>query len=123
LLVEGVKFGSIIAITAVGLSLIFATTRLINFAHDELVTLGATVAFLLNASVIGPQLQLIPAVLVTVAFGAAFGGLLELGLWKPLRRQGVGRGLPSSRSPKLTAQPRKPLSSSLIPVAVVSGRF
>jgi hypothetical protein len=32
-------------------------------------------------------------------------------------------GLPSSRSPKLTAQPRKPLSSSLVPVAVVSGRF
>jgi branched-chain amino acid transport system permease protein len=91
LLVEGIKFGSIIAITAVGLSLIFATTRLINFAHGELVTLGATVAFLLNASVIGPQLQLIPAALATVAFGAAFGGVLELGLWKPLRRRGVGR--------------------------------
>jgi len=91
LLVEGIKFGSIIAITAVGLSLIFATTGLINFAHGELVTLGATVAFILNASVLGPQLQLIPAVLVTVAFGAAFGGVLELGLWQPLRRRGIGR--------------------------------
>jgi len=91
LLVEGIKFGSIIAITAVGLSLIFGTTGLINFAHGELVTLGATVAFMLNASVLGPQLQLIPAVLVTVAFGAAFGGALELGLWKPLRRRGIGR--------------------------------
>jgi neutral amino acid transport system permease protein len=91
LLVEGIKFGSIIAITAVGLSLIFGTTGLINFAHGELVTLGATVAFMLNASVLGPQLQLIPAVLVTVAFGAAFGGVLELGLWHPLRRRGIGR--------------------------------
>ncbi len=91
LLVEGIKFGSIIAITAVGLSLIFGTTGLINFAHGELVTLGATVAFILNASVLGPQLQLIPAVLVTVAFGAAFGGVLELGLWQPLRRRGIGR--------------------------------
>jgi neutral amino acid transport system permease protein len=91
LLVEGIKFGSIIAITAVGLSLIFATTGLINFAHGELVTLGATVACVLNASLIGPQLQLIPATLVTVAFGAVFGGLLELGLWKPLRRRGIGR--------------------------------
>ena len=44
LLVEGIKFGSIIAITAVGLSLIFGLTGLINFAHGELVTLGATVA-------------------------------------------------------------------------------
>jgi neutral amino acid transport system permease protein len=91
LLVEGIKFGSIIAICAVGLSLIFATTGLINFAHGELVTLGATVAFVLNASVVGPQLQLIPATLVTVALGAIFGGLLELGLWKPLRRRGIGR--------------------------------
>jgi len=91
LLVEGIKFGSIIAICAVGLSLIFGTTGLINFAHGELVTLGATVAFALNASVIGPQLQLIPAALVTVALGAIFGGLLELGLWKPLRRRGIGR--------------------------------
>lgn len=90
LLVEGIKFGSIIAITAVGLSLIFGTTGLINFAHGELVTLGATVAFLLNASVAGPQLQIIPAALVTVALCAAFGGVLELGLWKPLRRRGIG---------------------------------
>jgi neutral amino acid transport system permease protein len=91
LLVEGIKFGSIIAITAIGLSLIFGTTGLINFAHGELVTLGATVAFVLNASVVGPQLQIIPATLVTVAVGAIFGGLLELGLWRPLRLRGVGR--------------------------------
>jgi neutral amino acid transport system permease protein len=91
LLVDGVKFGSIIAICAVGLSLIFGTTGLINFAHGELVTLGATIAFLLNASVVGPELQLIPATIVTVALGAMIGGGLELGLWKPLRRRGVGR--------------------------------
>ena len=48
-------------------------------------------AFLLNASVIGPQLQLIPATVVTVVFGALIGGVLELGLWKPLRRRGIGR--------------------------------
>lgn len=91
LLVDGVKFGSIIAITSIGLSLIFGTTGLINFAQGELVTLGATIAFLLNASVIGPQLQLIPATIVTVAIGAMIGGGLELGLWKPLRRRSVGR--------------------------------
>jgi neutral amino acid transport system permease protein len=91
LLVEGVKFGAIIAITAIGLSLIFGTTGLINFAHGELVTLGASVAFLLNASVIGPQLQLIPAALITVALGALFGVALERGLWKPLRQRGIGR--------------------------------
>jgi len=91
LVVEGIKFGAIIAICAVGLSLIFGTTGLINFAHGEMVTLGATVAFLLNAAVIGPQLQLIPAALVTIAFGALFGGMLEVTLWRPLRRLGIAR--------------------------------
>jgi branched-chain amino acid transport system permease protein len=91
LLVEGIKFGSIIAITAVGLSLVFATTGLINFAHGELVTVGASIAFVLNASVVGPQLQLIPAAIITVGLGALFGVALELGLWKPLRQRGIGR--------------------------------
>ena len=85
LLVDGVKFGSIIAITAVGLSLIFATTGLINFAHGELVTLGATIAFLLNASVVGPQLQLIPATIVTVATVRELLNLIH-----DLRERGIG---------------------------------
>ena len=50
----GIKFGAIIAITAIGLSLIFGTTNLINFAHGELVTIGAMTAFFLNAATAGP---------------------------------------------------------------------
>ncbi len=46
--VNGLQFGLIIAMTAIGLSLIFSTTGLVNFAHGELVTLGAIVAFFLN---------------------------------------------------------------------------
>ena len=38
---EGLRFGLIIALASVGLSLIFGTTGLTNFAHGELVTLGA----------------------------------------------------------------------------------
>ena len=39
--VDGIRLGLIIAITSVGLSLIFGTTGLTNFAHGELVTFGA----------------------------------------------------------------------------------
>ncbi|MGH3344052.1 MAG: branched-chain amino acid ABC transporter permease [Carbonactinosporaceae bacterium] len=91
LLVEGVKFGVIIAITAIGLSLIFGTTGLINFAHGELVTIGATAAFFLNVAAAGPGLQLIPAALIAVVIGAMVGGGMERGLWRPLRLRGVGR--------------------------------
>jgi branched-chain amino acid transport system permease protein len=86
--VNGVKFGLIIAITSVGLSLIFGTTGLVNFAHGELVAFGAIVAWFLNTR--GPELQLIAAAVIAVAIGVALGGGLELSLWRPLRRKGAG---------------------------------
>ncbi|MGH3320101.1 MAG: branched-chain amino acid ABC transporter permease [Streptosporangiaceae bacterium] len=89
LLLEGLKFGVIIAITSIGLSLIFGTTGLINFAHGELVTLGAMTAFLFNAAAVGPGLQLIPAAAIAVVVGALIGWAMERGLWRPLRGRGT----------------------------------
>ena len=47
-LANGLVLGTIIAITAVGLSLIFGVTGLVNFAHGDLVTLGAVLALVLT---------------------------------------------------------------------------
>ena len=58
--VEGIRFGLIIAICAVGLSLIFGTTGLVNFAHGEMVTWGALVAFFFNVTVGLPMLVAAP---------------------------------------------------------------
>jgi neutral amino acid transport system permease protein len=91
LTIAGIKFGAIIAITAIGLSLIFGTTNLINFAHGELVTIGAMAAFFLNAAALGPGWDLIPSALVAIAIGALVGAVLERGLWRPLRIRGTGR--------------------------------
>jgi branched-chain amino acid transport system permease protein len=85
--VEGVKFGLVIAIAAIGLSLIFGTTGLTNFAHGELVTFGAVVAWYLN---VRAGIQLIPATVLAVGVGLAAGAVIERGLWRPLRRQGMG---------------------------------
>jgi neutral amino acid transport system permease protein len=90
-LVTGIKFGLIIAMAAVGLSLIFGTTGLINFSHGELVTFGAVVAFLFNASgALGFTIHLVPATLIAIAAGAGMGYSLERGLWRPLRARKVG---------------------------------
>ena len=72
---------------AIGLSLIFGTTGLTNFAHGELVTGGAILGYVFN---VGLGLNLIPATLIAVVVGAAFGALLDRGLWRPLRRRGTG---------------------------------
>jgi neutral amino acid transport system permease protein len=89
-LTNGVKFGVIIAMAAIGLSLIFGTTRLINFAHGEMVTFGAIVAFYFNATATGPRIHLALAALIAIAAGAALGFSLERGLWRPLRARRVG---------------------------------
>jgi neutral amino acid transport system permease protein len=84
---EGLRFGLIIALAAVGLSLIFGTTGLTNFAHGELVTFGALVAFWLN---VDGGIPLIPAAIMTVIICGIFGYLLDLGLWGWLRSRGTG---------------------------------
>jgi branched-chain amino acid transport system permease protein len=87
LFVDGLRFGLLIAVCAVGLSLIFGTTGLTNFAHGELVTIGAVVAWYINVQAGVP---LIPATIIAMVIGAAVGALNELGIWRPLRRRGTG---------------------------------
>lgn len=88
LTVEGIKLGAIIAITSVGLSLVFGTTGLINFAHGELVTIGAVTAYVFSTSPF--HLPLIVAALIAILVGALVGALMEGGLWRPMRKRGAG---------------------------------
>jgi branched-chain amino acid transport system permease protein len=90
LVVLGLKLGAIIAMSAVGLSLVFAVTRLVNFAHGELVTLGAVIAFFFHASGGGPDWPLALAAIPAIILVALFGGAQELWLWRPLRRRRTG---------------------------------
>ncbi|MCZ2856989.1 branched-chain amino acid ABC transporter permease [Blastococcus sp. VKM Ac-2987] len=87
LLVSGLRFGLLIAMAAIGLSLIFGTTGLVNFAHGELVTIGAIVAWFIN---VGGGVPLIAAALLAMLVGAGIGALNEVGLWRPLRGRGTG---------------------------------
>jgi branched-chain amino acid transport system permease protein len=84
---NGLKFGLIIAMTAIGLSLIFGTTGLINFAHGDLVTLGAFLTYAFNVLL---GLHLVIAAVLGIALTAAISGGIDLGLWRPLRRRKTG---------------------------------
>ena len=75
---------------AVGLSLIFGVTGLVNFAQGELVTFGGLAAWWLSTWGPGPGLPLVLAGILAVAAGAALGFSLELGLFRPLRRRRTG---------------------------------
>jgi len=87
LFVSGLRFGLLIALAALGLSMIFGTTGLTNFAHGEFVTVGAVLTYVFNNLL---ELPFIVAGLLAIALTAAFGWANDAGLWKPLRRRGAG---------------------------------
>jgi len=97
-LFNGMRFGLVIAIMSVGLSLIYGTTGLSNFAHGETVTIGAVMTgvasgwFTLSSARggWGGLIQLSAAIVIGVACSVAFSGALELGIWRPMRRRGIG---------------------------------
>jgi neutral amino acid transport system permease protein len=83
---SGIRFGLIIAMAAVGLSLIFGTTGLINFAHGEIVIIGAVVAWFANTA----GLHLVVAAVLGVIAAALTAATLDRGVFRPLTRRGVG---------------------------------
>jgi neutral amino acid transport system permease protein len=85
--VNGLNFGLMLALAAIGLSLVFGTTGLSNFAHGEMVTFGALIALLFSVS-FGWAIWI--AIPVAVVASAVFGLTMDAGLWRPLRRKGVG---------------------------------
>lgn len=86
-IVSGLVFGILLALASVGLSLIYGTTGLSNFAHGEQVTLGAILAY------IGCQTFGLPLILsgaIAVVAGGLSGYIQDAGIWHPLRKRRVG---------------------------------
>ena len=84
---NGLSLGSIYALGAVGLTLVYGILKLVNFAHGEFLTFGAYMAFLASVTwglpfVAGAAF----AVVATAALGVAF----ERGMWGPMRSRGAG---------------------------------
>ncbi len=84
--VNGLNFGLMLALAAIGLSLVFGTTGLSNFAHGEMVTFGALMALLFT----NLSLSIWIAIPLAVVASAALGLAMDSGIWRPLRRKGLG---------------------------------
>ena len=95
LTVGGLVFSSLLALAALGLSMIFGTTGLTNFAHGELITFGAIMAFAFDqlpgqVTIGGVNITVILGVAFAFAVSAVFGWLNDAALWRPLRHRGTG---------------------------------
>ncbi|MCG5212489.1 branched-chain amino acid ABC transporter permease [Streptosporangium sp. KLBMP 9127] len=83
---EGLSLGLVIALGAVGLSLIFGTTGLTNFAHGELLTMGAFIALIFNTA----GLHLLIAAPLAVIVSAGIGYAQDRWFWGVLRKRKTG---------------------------------
>jgi branched-chain amino acid transport system permease protein len=81
-LFNGISLGSLYALIAIGYTMVYGILRLINFAHGDVVMLGAYAAFYLVALFVLPWWLAFPlAILVTTLMGIG----IERVAYKPLR--------------------------------------
>ena len=95
LFVGGIVFSLLLALASLGLSMIFGTTGLTNFAHGELITFGALVALALDGlpgevRLGGANVTVIVGVVAAFVVSGLFGWAQDLVLWAPLRKRGTG---------------------------------
>jgi branched-chain amino acid transport system permease protein len=86
-MIYGINFGLMLGLAAVGLSLVYGTTGLSNFAHGEMVTFGAVLALFFAVILQWPLWLAVP---LAVVISAGSGWLMDLGLWRPVRKRGLG---------------------------------
>jgi len=85
--VNGIVSGSYIALGAIGLTLVYGILKLVNFAQGDMLTFGAYIAFLFDATLDMPlAVALVAGVLATAALGVA----QELAMWRPMRAKKAG---------------------------------
>ena len=88
-IINGLTLGSVYAIVALGYTMVYGIIQLINFAHGELVMLGAMVAFSVIGALAGtslpPVLIVIAGVLVAIPACMLVGFAMERIAYRPLR--------------------------------------
>jgi neutral amino acid transport system permease protein len=84
---NGLTSGAYFALGAVGLTFVYGSLRLVNFAHGDFLTFGAYMALLVNVTL---HLPLALAVLFAIAATASLGVLTEKVMWRPMRTRGAG---------------------------------
>jgi branched-chain amino acid transport system permease protein len=83
--INGIVVGSLYVLVALGLTLVYGVLVQINFAHADIVTLGAFAAYFFTHVLGGNYLASIAVALVV---GAALGWLMNAFIFAPLRNRG-----------------------------------
>jgi len=91
-LINGLTLGSVYALVALGYTMVYGIIGLINFAHGEVVMIGAMVSLSVITSLLGAHVELPTAVLilaglvVAIAVCMAIAYAMEKIAYRPLRK-------------------------------------
>jgi len=92
-LVNGVIFGGVYALIALGYTLIYGVLQFLNLAHGEVYMMGAFFGFFTMTTLGGPSMSVLPVpLMILLMFVVAMGGSALLGIgierfaYRPLRR-------------------------------------
>lgn len=87
LVANGLVTGSVLAVGAAGVSVVYAILRLVNFAYGDFMAFGALIAYWFQ----GPlHLSMVLATLLAMLATAVLSVALDVVLWRPLRARRAG---------------------------------
>ncbi len=81
-LISGISLGSVYAIIALGYTMVYGIAKMLNFAHGDIIMVGAYIAFMVSTNI---GLSPIVAILAAVIGCTILGVLIERIAYKPLR--------------------------------------
>ena len=88
-IINGLTLGSVYAVVALGYTMVYGIIQLINFAHGEVVMIGAMVAFSVITALAGtalpPVLIVLAGILVAIPVCMLVGYAMERIAYRPLR--------------------------------------
>lgn len=80
-LISGISLGSVYAIIALGYTMVYGIAKMLNFAHGDVIMVGAYVVFYSTAA----GMPAIPAVLLSIVICTVLGMAIEAVAYRPLR--------------------------------------
>jgi branched-chain amino acid transport system permease protein len=84
-LINGVSLGSIYALIALGYTMVYGIVLLINFAHGDILMVGAYTAFFVLSAIGSGPMGMLVAIPVSMIVCASFGVTMERLAYRPLR--------------------------------------
>ena len=80
-LINGISLGSVYAIIALGYTMVYGIAKMLNFAHGDVIMVGAYVVFVAMSN----TMPAVPAVLLSIVICTGLGILIERLAYRPLR--------------------------------------